>query len=451
MDKIKILIFIEWTYPSNEKNFLSLYKEIKKYFKKITVAVFSNSMYRKNKTGFPGIDEKFKTDKDFVNADVVWLNNKREIYKLIKKKDLIILGNCRGETNNIIIFSRIRGKIVVIHNDPANYDLGDVSPNLYCVENKINQSLIKHKFNLKKINKISKLDICKVTGSLQYDKIFKHEHNDKQYFYKKYDLQKKPFVIFMPSGPQTMAKYYQQDYKKIYDQLKKKYEVLIKIHPSDFYKRKTIYYNKNKFSYEVILKNKKVKILDPNDFENGLKFCDMVFSIDTTGFIPVNMSKKPIIYIDRFKYLGENIKKTKHFIKNNYYNKSVDTRNFVPKSLLSEIEKKGLSLSATSRNFQHKKHIKNFLYFGCDLSYDNFLKINLRKLNKKFPKKLAKKLGYQVDNKTSIRITKEIILYLKNYNPNLKSKLEIYQNLFIYILKNFNKKIKYKLKQISIF
>ena len=61
---------------------------------------------------------------------------------------MIVLGNCRGETNNIILYSRLRGKIVVIHNDPANYDTGDISPNLYCVENNINKSLLKQKSDL---------------------------------------------------------------------------------------------------------------------------------------------------------------------------------------------------------------------------------------------------------------------------------------------------------------
>ena len=81
----------------------------------------------------------------------------------------------------------------------------------------------------------------------------------------------------MPSGPQTMAKNYQQDYKKIYHHLKKKYEVLIKIHPSDFYKRKTIYYSKKNYSYEAILKNTKVKILEPQDFE--------IYNIFLDGFL----------------------------------------------------------------------------------------------------------------------------------------------------------------------
>ena len=54
---------------------------------------------------------------------------------------------------------------------------------------------------------------------------------------------------------------------------------MIKIHPSDFYKRKTIYYSKNNFSYEVILKNKKVKILEPKDFEIGLNIVKWSFQL----------------------------------------------------------------------------------------------------------------------------------------------------------------------------
>ena len=343
------------------------------------------------------------------------------------------------------MYSRLRGKIVVIHSDPANYDTGDISPNLYCVENKINKSLLKQKSDLNIFQTISKFDICKVTGSLQYDKFFKLKKNHKDFFYKKYDLKKKPFVVFMPSGPQTMAKNYQQDYKKIYHHLKKKYEVLIKIHPSDFYKRKTIYYSKKNYSYEAILKNTKVKILEPQDFEIGIKYCEMVFSIDTSGFVPINMSKKPMIYIDRFKYLGEDIEKMKKFINQKYYNNSVKIRNFIPNSLLIDIEKKNLVSSATFQDCQHKKNLENFLYFGCDISYENFTKANLAKFKKNFPLKLAKKLGYQKDDKTPARITREINGYLKNYNPNLKNKLEIYLNLFIYIFKNLNKKIKYNL------
>ena len=45
------------------KKFLFLYKEIKKYFKDVTVAIFSLNMYREKKTGFPGINEKFKKTK----------------------------------------------------------------------------------------------------------------------------------------------------------------------------------------------------------------------------------------------------------------------------------------------------------------------------------------------------------------------------------------------------
>ena len=60
---MKVIIFIEWVYPSYKKNFLFLYKEIKKYFKDVTVAIFSLNMYREKKTGFPGINEKFKKTK----------------------------------------------------------------------------------------------------------------------------------------------------------------------------------------------------------------------------------------------------------------------------------------------------------------------------------------------------------------------------------------------------
>ena len=36
MDKMKVIIFIEWVYPSYEKNFLFLYRELKKYFERCT-------------------------------------------------------------------------------------------------------------------------------------------------------------------------------------------------------------------------------------------------------------------------------------------------------------------------------------------------------------------------------------------------------------------------------
>ena len=52
MNKTKILIFIEWVYPSNEKNFISLYRELKKYFESVHVAVFSYNMYKEKKLVF---------------------------------------------------------------------------------------------------------------------------------------------------------------------------------------------------------------------------------------------------------------------------------------------------------------------------------------------------------------------------------------------------------------
>ena len=153
----------------------------------------------------------------------------------------------------------------------------------------------------------------------------------------------------------------------------------------------------------------------------------------------------PMSNIDRFKYLGQDIEKMKKFINQKYYNNSVKIRNFIPNSLLIDIEKKNLVSSATFQDCQHKKNLENYLYFFCDISYENFTKANIAKFKKNLPLKLAKKLGYQKDDKTPARITREINGYLKNYNQNLKNKLEIYLNLFIYIFKNLNKKIKYNL------
>ena len=90
----------------------------------------------------------------------------------------------------------------------------------------------------------------------------------------------------------------------------------------------------------------------------------MVFSIDTSLFVPINMSKKPMIYVDRFKYLGEDIEKNKKFINQNYYNNSMKIRNFIPNSLLIDIEKKNLVSSATFQDLnQHKKNLENFFIF----------------------------------------------------------------------------------------
>ena len=99
--------------------------------------------YFDNECGFPGFNEDFKRNTDFINFQTIWIYRWSQLKKLIKKTDILILGSFR---NNewIIEYARRRNKIVILHKNPANIDSeGEILPNIYFTKNKYETENIK--------------------------------------------------------------------------------------------------------------------------------------------------------------------------------------------------------------------------------------------------------------------------------------------------------------------
>ena len=435
--KKKILIFTEWVYPGKEKTDLKIVFELKKFFPQVDYAVLPLSLFIQKKVGFPGVDDKYKNDKEFKLADTIWLNSKNEIYNLISNYDIVIFGNCRN-VSDLIFFSRIRNKIVIIHRNPSNFDnILSLTPTIYFVDNKLNFDQTNHNILKKNIFKVSANDKMIIAGSVQYDAIFEKKIEKKD-LYNNYKLnKKKDLVLFMPSSPASLTFQNQSDYLKIVLFLKKNFNVLIKNHPSDFFKRKVSYYSKKKMSHEAILSDDKL-FLEPKDFESALLNCKYVFSMETTGFVPVNMSRKPIIYIDRFKYLINN--NNSNLIPDYLYSNIIKINQFKPNKKTVRILKK-INNSITIKLMENYWSESNKYYFyGCDISFEKLKKSNCNFIVKKFNNNLFKLNKYQKSNNTEHIFVKHIIKYIKNYN--LKNNL---------IISNFVKLLFFKfLKSIKI-
>ena len=444
LDK-KILVFTEMVYPGKEKTDLNLVFELKKFFSKVNYAVMPLSLFKKGIAGFPGIDDKYKLDKSFKEVKTIWLKSKKEIYKLIIKYDIIVFGNNRN-VSDLIYYSRIRKKITVVHNNPSNFDnILNLTSNLYCLDNKLNYDQLKSNISKKKILKVNNSDKFIITGSPQYNPIFQ-KHIKKKNFFRKYKLDmKKNFVLFMPSSPALLRPEVQEIYKEVVIFLKKKFNVLIKNHPSDYFKRKVNFYDKNKLSHEAILSDKKL-FLNPKDFESALFHCKYVFSFETTGFVPVNMSKKPIVYIDRFKFMIEDLKSNQ--IPNSFYSNVIKIRNYKPSINKLNYLKKIKNTTTINHLCNSWASSNPYYFYGCDISFKGLKKLNFKFKTKKFDNSLFDLNSFQKDYKSEKRIAEQIALLAKNSNLKISWFSLDTVNLIIYrflkIIMIFNKIFKIK-------
>ena len=309
IDNKKILCFSATVNKGFELSDLLLVEKLNNNFQ-VSYAVKSNEMYKKytpenekkinfikkffynyfdNECGFPGFNEDFKRNTDFINFQTIWIYRWSQLKKLIKKTDILILGSFR---NNewIIEYARRRNKIVILHKNPANIDSeGEILPNIYFTKNKYETENIKKKF-MKKISNIASNDVIHEVGSLQYE----YSQNlllEKGSFFKKYNLDpnKKNFYFF-PSAPQIQNEYYQEDYKKIVDIIERNHNVIIKGHPTDYSKRKLRKEYGDLSSWEYLLT--KPKVLSPEDFYSAIKYCDAGISIFSTIFFRIKFLQK---------------------------------------------------------------------------------------------------------------------------------------------------------------
>ncbi len=377
---MKLLIISLTYHPGFELSDSYLSQELERKKFKVTYALKSNEMYNlENKkvsakySGFPGF--KKSIIKKIKVKNKLLFNNWFQLKKLIKKNDVIILGGYRN-SEWIIKYSRLLRKKVFYHKNPAEMSIDNIiTPNVSLLKDTFQKKQIKAALKHKILKKFLNSDKFIVTGSLQYQSIFlKKEFNYKN-FCKKYKLDnKKKFVLFLPLSPSHHTEQYREDYKKIYDKLKTKYNILIKGHPTDIFKRKnTRYYKKKQHSWSVLkIKN----ICEPQDFYEAIQHSICCVSIYSTVFVDVNVNNKPIIFVNRHDHTHNMItNKFKKFPKK-IYDKNLKWHNYilpniVYQSINSEMKKLGI-IGQSKKEFE-KKYGKSTEFFGKDVVFEDLV------------------------------------------------------------------------------
>ncbi len=434
---MKVVLFSATFYPGHEQKILFFADKLSKICD-LTLVLKSNQMYLNRikkadnnvSCGFPGYPRKifFKNSTKEIKK-YVFLNNWNYLYKIFKKNDIVILTSYR-DNQKLISYCRLRNIPVIVLQYPASWDgFGEISPSLYLALNKDDKNFYNWKYNNKKFYKVSHNDEVKSTGSVQY--YYKIKKNEKKNFFTKYNLDpKKKTFIFCPSAPSSHNDYYKTLYKKICSEISENYNLIIKLHPTETFGRKSIY-PKNTNSRNELFSN--AQQFDDKDFYDLISLSHAVVSIDSTFFHEIEKFKKPIIYVNRFHiyaYKALNFKKVVSLPQNLYSAKIAKKKfNFGKKFLF--FLRNHYSLTTKNNNFLKIMSTLNsncLHYYGCTIELKD-LKKTLKKIitHKKFNKK-----KYNDEFKNIIEAIK-IFMDKKN---NLKV-LEIIKLILILIYKKF--------------
>lgn len=378
---MKLLIISLTYHPGFELSDYYLAEELEKKNFDVTYALKSHDMYnQQNKKisakycGFPGF--KKTIFKKIKVKNKLLFDNWFQLKKLIKKNDAIVVGGYRN-SYWIIRYSRLLGKKVFYHKNPAELSLDSITtPDIFFLKDKFQKKQIKSSIKYKSLKKFSNLDKFVVTGSLQYQSIFLNKKNNYKDFCVKYNLNpKRELVLFLPLGPQHHTEQYRKDYKDICSLLKKNYNLLIKGHPADIFKRKnTQFYNKNQHSWEILgIDN----ICEPEDFYEAIQHSICCVSIYSTVFVEVNLNNKPIIFVNKYDHIHNMM--TNKFIKfsKKIYNKKLKWHTYglpsiVLNSIIKEIKKLGKVKQFKKDFYWYFDRSTNF--FGKDVVFSDLIK-----------------------------------------------------------------------------
>ncbi len=446
---MKILCVSLTLYPGNRLSDLNLIKELSKSKNKITYAIKSNTMYKNYKItkknsycGFPGFN-KSDLHKIELNEKInkVMFYDWTTLKELISTNDVIILGAYRN-VEWIVSYARIKNKIVFCHKNPPEMHLDtDIMPNFYLLKDKFQKKM---RFFIneyhRKFHKLNKKDKFIITGSVQYRDFFLDKKYDYKNFCKKYRLDpKKKLVLFLPSGPQLHDTYYKQLYKSICHKIDLKYNLLIKGHPSDYLKRKNSKnYNKNNSSWDELVPKKKV--CDPNDFYEALDHSFTAVTINSTAFVEVNLSNKPIIFVETYDTVMRMIARKETFFDKTYYKNQMGWNDYsFSKKVSKFVKKSGLFNKYNNWIKTNSQFNVGYKFFGKIIKIED-LSFSLKKIeNLKIKEDMKKKFG--LNEEPNKYISKIILSEIKkNYKIN-KSSLNF--NIAIYVIYiNFIKLLK---------
>ena len=250
--------------------------------------------------GFYSYDKKFIYDKFFQKLNTIWINYREELKYQILCHDVVIFSPFHG-SELYADFAKKNGKTVVLIDSGFNYDF---YPN-----NKADLSILKGE-NAKKVylrHKQENLNKNKIiiSSCLQQEFLKKKYLISKEKFFRKYKIKRQNFILFLPTGPQ----YHNNKYKKKYVDickffLKKKFHVILKLHPTEYNKRKITKYKTKTNSFSLFKKKKNITVCDQKDFYSAIKYARNVIAINTTAYVEVNLMEKPITFVDRLSFFG---------------------------------------------------------------------------------------------------------------------------------------------------
>ena len=292
---MKILIYTSMYYIGREKQNLPLIRELCSRNHHVIHAAPTNKLKLTNDTGFPN---SFKNDKDFINLNTHWIDSENQMFRLIRKCDVLIFGNARG-LDTFINYGKNKDKVIIQNMDLSTFDILNYDPDLFCtIGEKFRDAFLRlYDYPSHKI---------KITGSLQFDSANPDDYIglDKNSFCNKYKLDpSKKIALWLPSSPASQWDNHKQIYKKVCEIISESsFNLLIKGHPWDYLKRKmkTQYpESPNLHSWEILAPE--ASVCEPNDFYKAIYFCDVGVSSLSSVCIEFPLFHKPFIFVERYE------------------------------------------------------------------------------------------------------------------------------------------------------
>jgi len=292
---MKILVYTSMYYIGSEKQNLPLVKELLSRGHHVIHAAPTMKFNISNNTGFPN---SFKQDKDFINYKTNWINSSGQMFRLIRKCDILIIGNARF-LDPLVDYARKKNKIIIQNMDKSSFDIINNEPDLYCSISEKFRDIFLSKYNYPSHN-------IRITGALQFDDANPDNYVglDKDSFCNKYKLDpSKKIAIWLPSSPASQWDNRKQIYKQACEIISESgFNLLIKGHPWDYLKRKmeTQYpESPNLHSWEILAPE--ASVCEPHDFYKAIYFCDVGVSSTSSVCIEFPLFHKPFIYVDRYE------------------------------------------------------------------------------------------------------------------------------------------------------
>ncbi len=348
--------------------------------------------------GFNAYSKKYKKDKIFKKLQTVWITKQEELKLEILNHDVIIFSPIHG-SKELCDYASEKGKKVIVLDSRFNYD---ISPNI-----KANLILIKGERSKKILfmhdQKYLKKSNVLISSCLQSEMMKKKFLLSKKKFFKKYNIKKKNFILFLPTGPQYHKNQYRKLYKNICDLIiKNNFHLILKLHPTELNDKKKSIYKKGENSSSILKKITNLGLCDQADFYSAIMYAKKIISIHTTAYVEVNMMNKPITFVNRLSFFG---------IKDNSFYK-IRSKIGIHKLINNKI--------INNKIVANMDKEKGFMYYGQDIPF-------------KFLNKVIKQSSQKINKNLKYKIVKNNYLYVKNYKEDVVKKIS--NQIFHYLVK----------------